>query len=143
MAKRARGDEEAVLGENTRSQARLTQRQLAAIASLLTSPTIRDAAEAAGVAESTLRKWRAMPAFQEALTSAFDDLWAGMTGRLQQRCATAIGTLETVCAFGDKDAAKVSAARSILEFAFKARSDMAIEARLAKLEQLFTEDDEE
>lgn len=127
------------MSESERPQTKLTARQLAAVSAMVTAPSIQAAAESAAVPLATLRRWRALPAFQEALAKSFDDLWAQMTGRLQGRCDTAIDTLETVCKVGDKDAARVSAAKTILQFAFQARADLDLLARVARLEELVEE----
>ena len=114
------------MAESERSQVKLTPKQLAAVEALMLAPSIQEAAARAGVPESTLRRWRAQPDFQAALKAASYELWQGLTNRLQASTEKAVATLESICDGGDKDTARVSAARWILEFAFKAREALIV-----------------
>ena len=49
---------------------KLTARQDALVAALLTAPTHADAAKKAGISEATLYRWLNLPAFQVAYRAA-------------------------------------------------------------------------
>lgn len=112
----------------------LTPRHLAGIAALLTSKSINDAAKAAGVGEKTLRRWLAQPEFQTALNAAAGEHMVSLMNRLQSRADRAMDVLESIAENGDKDAARVSAAGKLLEFAFRSKECLDLEALNARME---------
>jgi transcriptional regulator with XRE-family HTH domain len=114
---------------------KLTNTQERAITALLTEKTQAEAAAKAGVNESTVSRWLREPAFAEALQQARRDLVSVAIGRLQEAAATAVTTLKEIAE--DKaqlGSARVSAAKTILETAFKAQELQDIEDRLTALE---------
>jgi hypothetical protein len=113
----------------------LSARQLAAIPALLTAPSISAAAETLGINERTLRRWHKQPAFALALRLATDELWASLAKQLQSKASLAVETLADVCQTGDKDAARVGAARWLLELSMKMREQLDLAARLERLEE--------
>ena len=116
--------------------AALTPKQQRAIEALLKNPTTRAAAQAAGVSETTIFRWLADPAFSKAHREARGRILESTLLALQSASSDAVQTLRAV--MNDHDAlpaARVSAARSVLEFALKARTELEIEERLAALEQ--------
>ena len=107
--------------------------ELAIGINLLTSPSVKAAALTAGVGETTMHRWLALPAFQEALRRAGGDALRQAMGRLQARAGKAIDTLEAVCDSQDEGgSAKVAAARAILDFSFKALQVNELESLLAE-----------
>lgn len=120
--------------ENGRPPAKLTAKHMAGIAALLTSPSVRAAALACGVGETTFYAWLRLPAFQEALGKAGGDALRQAMGRLQARAGMAIDTLEAVCSSPDEGgSAKVAAARAILDFGFKALQVNELESLVAEM----------
>ena len=113
---------------------KLTAKHMAGIAALLTSPSVRAAAQSCGVGETTFYAWLRLPAFQEALGKAGGDALRQAMGRLQARAGMAIDTLEAVCSSPDEGgSAKVAAARAILDFGFRALQVNEIEGLVAEL----------
>ncbi len=122
-------------GTDSPASAALTAQQEAAIAALLAHPTITAAAAAIGHDESTVRRYLKIPAVAAAYQEARREVFAQASSRLLGACTKAITTLEAIC--GDDaapHAARVSAARAILENARGALEIDDITARLARLE---------
>ena len=114
-----------------------TRQREKAICGLLQQPTITQAAVYAGVSEGTLYRWlRKDAAFQAAYAEARRECVRQATARLQRACSVAVQTLEEV--MGDSEApssSRVSAAKSVLELAFKAVEIEELDARVTALEE--------
>jgi hypothetical protein len=112
----------------------LSYRQIRAIETLLAEPTIAAAAASAGVSERTLFRWLNSSDFAAAYKKARERLLEDAVATLQRASADAAQCLHTIV----KDEkvsvyARLTAAKSILELAFKAR-DLEIDERLAGIE---------
>jgi hypothetical protein len=107
-----------------------------AVSALLSEPSIRKAAESAGVPERTLYAWLKEPAFDAAYRAARRDSVQQATARLQYATSAAVSVLcqlmvkETVHA-----SIRLSAAKTILELSIKAIEIDDLAARLAALEK--------
>ena len=118
-----------------------TRRHEAALVALLSEPTMEAAANKAGVSISTLSRWMEIPEFQEKYRQARRDSVSTATCALQRHAAGAVATLAAV--MGDIEAppaVRVSAARAVLELAYRAVEVEDIMERLARLEQARAED---
>ncbi|WP_312200268.1 hypothetical protein [Anaerospora hongkongensis] len=106
------------------------------IIALLSSPDIQTAAAEAGISESTAWRWLRDDEFQNQYREAKKQALSVAIGKLQQATSAAVDTLRTVA---DDVAApassRVSAAKSILEMAFKATEIEDFEQRLSALEK--------
>jgi hypothetical protein len=114
----------------------LTQKQQKTIQTLLENPTVRAAAKAAGVGETTIFRWLAEPAFNRCYREARNHLLENTLTALQAASSEAVQTLRQV--MQDAEAmvtARVSAARAILEFSLKAKEQLETEERLSELER--------
>lgn len=116
----------------------LTKKQEQGVLALITSSTTKDAAQVCGVSEVTLWRWLQVEEFQQAYMTARREAVRLAIARLQQTSGEAVEVLRDVM----KDttvtpAARVTAAKTILEMSIKAVEieDMAI--RLAELERQF------
>jgi hypothetical protein len=98
---------------------KLTRKQEAVIAALLTEPTHAAAAAKAGVSEATLHRWLRLPAFQGAYRQARRELVEGAVGRLQAATGQAVDTLVAVAKDGEKAGDRVRAAVALLDYAFR------------------------
>jgi hypothetical protein len=108
------------------------------IETLLSCPTVEAAAEILGIRNVTAWRWRNDPAFAERYRGAAREAMSQAVALLQGAAREAVGTLRTIQSKGESEAARVSAARTILEMAVKA--DMEdIQQRLDSLEQAFDE----
>jgi phage terminase small subunit len=118
--------------------ATLTRRQEAFLATLLSCPTILQAARTAGIAEVTARRWLKEPSFQEAYRTARRHVVQHAVARVQQATCTAVETLEAIMQDPEAPAsARVSAAKAVLETAIKGIELEDLEARIAALELTF------
>ncbi|HEX3152954.1 MAG TPA: hypothetical protein VHR66_33085 [Gemmataceae bacterium] len=116
---------------------RLTARQHAAIAALLTCKTIKSAASNARVGEATLRRWLSNEAFKEAYRAARRGVMDGVISQLQQAAKKAVGTLERF--LGPKNgraADQIRAAIAVMDFATRGLEVGDLLARVEELERL-------
>lgn len=90
----------------------------AVISALLTARTLDEAAKQSGISRRTIQRWLADPDFAQAYAKAKAELVNFATGRLKSAMSKAVVVLEDVADAKDcPAAARVSAARVILEFA--------------------------
>lgn len=102
----------------------LSPQETAAIAALMTAPSIEQTAAQVGIHERTLRRWLSKDHFKRALRAEQRAFMACVTARLQQSASKAIDTLEAIMEQSDAPAAaRVTAARTLLELAHE-RIDM-------------------
>jgi len=114
---------------------RLTRRQERAIASLLAHATIKEAAEACGASERSVRRWLTLPAFADALGVARREAFGLAVGRLQAIACEAVDVLYRVMRDSESPpATRVAAARSILEFAREGLELDDLQRRLGEIE---------
>ena len=113
----------------------LQPKQLKAITSLLSHPTIRDAAQDCGISETTLWRWLNDAAFQSAYRQARRSVVERAMGELQAACSEAVTTLRRNLTCG-LASTEVTAAKIILEQAAKGIEMMDLQERLEWLEQL-------
>jgi hypothetical protein len=108
----------------------------AAIAALLTRPSIEDAARVAGVGEKTLRRWMREPQFQARYLRARREGVSQAIARMQQATGVA-GTviLKLMTDPNSPAAVRLRAAESVYTHAIKGVELEDIETRLAALEQ--------
>lgn len=124
---------------NATNQARpgLTPRQERAILELLSRSTIEEAAKAAGVNKTTLWRWFQLEEFHTAYMKARRESVKQAFARLQRATSEAVNTLSDVMKSATSyPAARVSAAKAILEFALKAVELEDLAERVNELEQL-------
>lgn len=116
---------------------KLTRKQESAIAALISEPTVMQAAGKAGVGETTLWRWMKQPEFQSAYRDARRQVMNTAIGRIQDACSQAVETLRAIMQDTEAPASsRVSAAKSILDVAFKAVELQDIEERITQLEQI-------
>lgn len=110
-------------------------RQSLALDALLAGASQTEAAQAAGVAPRTLRTWFHDPDFSRAYTLGCTELAKSAGRRAQAAATTALDTLVEVAENADNPpAARVSAARALLEQSDKATELLDVLARLDALE---------
>jgi hypothetical protein len=114
---------------------KLTPKQQRTIAALLTAPTVRKAAEEAGVPERTLYDWLKTPAFKSAYREAQRESFKHAMALCQKYLPHAVQTLLKVMA--DEEAphnAKVSAATALMKYARESIELDEVVERVEKLE---------
>ena len=113
----------------------LSPQQERAIVALLHQPGLTAAAKEAGVGKTTLWTWMQQPAFREAYRRARREAYAAAVARLQQVAGEAVETLREV--MNDKShqgAARVGAAKAVLDYAVKAAEVEDLSAKVEELE---------
>lgn len=115
----------------------MTPKKQKALLALLTSSTREQAAAAAGITSKTLRGYLADPEFQAEYKKAFGNMVEDATRQAQQAIAPALSTLREIVEDTDENAqARISAARSVLEYSIKLTETTDILSRLDELERL-------
>lgn len=113
----------------------MTSKQQKALVTLLTSPTREKAAAMAGITSKTLRNYLADPEFQAEYKRAFTALLEDAVRQAQQAVSPALFTLREIVEDTEENAqARISAARSVLEYSLKLTETTDILARLDELE---------
>lgn len=98
----------------------LNLKQEKAIMALLTEPTIKLAADKAGVGETTLYRWIQEEEFDQAFKNARKQAFSQTISRLQQTTTKAVATLESIMDDeGASASSRVTASKTVLEMAFK------------------------
>jgi hypothetical protein len=118
-------------------EGKLTPIQERAIVSLLSHATMRTAAKAVGVDETTLWRWLQDKDFHAAYMTARRETVKHAIARLQQISCEAVNTLREV--MKDKTAKgseRVSAAKAIIEYSIKAVEIEDLAQRVEELESV-------
>ncbi len=119
----------------------LSQKQLRGLEVLLVGGSDQQAAEAAGVSRSTMHRWRHDdPGFALALAAARNELLGRTTARLHAATAVAVRALEEVAKDSRFPAARVAAARAIMELSLRAIEVEELTKRIEELERRFEEE---
>ena len=114
----------------------LTQKQNKALLALLTQPTREAAAKAAGITSKTLRSYLDDPAFLSEYEKALSGLVKDATRQAQQSLSPALSTLREIVEDSRQPAtARISAARSLLEYSMRLTEITEILDQLRELEQ--------
>lgn len=114
----------------------MTPRKEKALQALLVSRTRAEAAKAAGISESTLRTYMQDAEFVERYKRAFGDMVQDATRQAQRTISPALSTLREIMEDREEQTtARISAARSILEYALKLSEQTDILEQLRELEQ--------
>jgi hypothetical protein len=115
--------------------AKFGRKMEAAIAALLTRPSIEDAARVAGIAEKTLRRWMREPEFNAQYLRARREAASQAIARIQQGMVpAAITMLKLMTDQSVPPAVRLRAAEAIVGLGLKGIEVEDIEVRLAQLE---------
>lgn len=113
----------------------LSPKQEKGIAALLSSATIKAAAEAAGVAERTIHTWLTEPAFDAAYRAARRDAVKLASTRLQVASSAAVSVLCQLMKPGNPPGVRLAAASKILDLSFQSVNIDDVLARLEAIER--------
>jgi hypothetical protein len=114
------------------------QKRTALINALLTTPSVKAAAESLKVSERSVRRALDDPDFQRDLRKHCRQLVRGTVARLQQHSAMAGLTLAKLL-HSENEAIQFGAARTILQLAVKGVETQDLEARIEELERVAQE----
>lgn len=104
------------------------------ISGLMSEATVLKAAASAGISETTAYRWLKRPEIAEAYRAARTEALAHATARLKALSSQFVATLESVS--GDENApasSRIAAAKTGLEFAYRADMYEDIEAMMQEL----------
>lgn len=111
-----------------------------AILNLLTHPTLKAAAEATKIGESTLWRWMQQDDFKEKYQEAKRNAVSHATARLRQSMTIAVDALVEMASNSKTPAvARASACRTLLEFGMKAHEMEDLQDRVERLEESLKE----
>lgn len=112
-----------------------TNARAVAVAALAAGLPQGEVARRAGVSDRTLRRWLKQDAFRRQVEDARAGLISSTVGRLADATTDAVATLVALLGTGNPPAARLGAARAILEMANRYRESEELEKRLAALEE--------
>ncbi len=127
------------LGQMKGHGAKFGRKKEEAIAALLSSKSVEDAARAIGLNANTLLRWRQIPEFRDAYRKARREAVQQSVARMQQ--ATGAATITVLKLMTDATvppAVRLRAAECVLDHAIQGIELEDFEARLATLEQAAT-----
>jgi hypothetical protein len=127
-----------MMSANLAQKSDLTPKQEKAIESLLTHPTMEEAAQSAGVNRTTIFRWLQQKDFQTAYTKARRESVKHAIARLQNRTGEAVEVLAEI--MNDSTAnpfARVAAAKTIIEHSVKSVEVEEMAERIQELEALY------
>ena len=118
-------------------QRKLTPKQERALVALLSTGTVRDAAELCKISEASLFRFLQVPEFQRRYREARRQLVETAIAQLQSDCSIAVKTLREIAEDTKAPAgSRVAAARTILEQSINAVEIMDLQERIERLEEL-------
>lgn len=106
----------------------------ALVVELASGATVRDAAKEARVSERTAYRRLENEEFRRQVGDLRRQMVDGATGRLAQAMGGAVAVLVTLAESAVSEAARVSAARAVVEFGIRLREAEEFEHRLSELE---------
>lgn len=112
----------------------ITPTQERAIAALLISSTLEEAAKTAGISSSTLRRWRSDPDFVKALDTHRIAMLEGVTARIRGAAADAIETVRDLAKNGKSEGVRLRAATTLLTMAYRSAEVDELATRLHEIE---------
>ena len=122
--------------QNNSGNYSLTAKQTRAVGYLLTSRTVAEAAEKAGVTERTVFAWLKLEGFRAALRDASRTSVDQTSRRLADGQAQALDTLATLMTNGINEGVKRAAAVDWLNLTLKYRDLNELEERITRLEEM-------
>ena len=98
----------------------MTHKQTQALAALLTHPTKSQAAAAAGIGLTTLKRYLDDPEFQEAYQKAVSEMFEDAASQAKKSLNPALSCLREIVEDASETAtARIQAARSLLEYGLR------------------------
>jgi phage terminase small subunit len=118
----------------------LSARQRRMVTAMLSSPTIKDAAQSAGINEATAWRYLQDPALKRALA----ERQTAVLGHASRRLAREMGAaMDVLCQImrdeGASDGARVSAARAVLDSGLRLAELVTLAERVAAIEDRMEE----
>jgi hypothetical protein len=122
----------------------LSAKQELALRALISHPTMKEAALAAGIGETTLWRYQQDESFARRLREARREVFSHATLRLQHACGDAVKALSEIVNNPEAGAgARVTAARVVLDQSLRAIEQDDLRARLDEMERFILRKQEE
>ncbi|MDS1029169.1 hypothetical protein RDV78_01450 [Bacillota bacterium LX-D] len=103
---------------------------------LLTSPTMKEAAEKSGISEATLYRLRKNEAFQDVLKAVKDSIFNDAMQKAQSYALESLEVLRTIMNdTAATDSSRVSAARTVLELGLQLRTTELVQQEIEELKK--------
>ena len=118
---------------------RLTAKQSQAVAALIAQPNARAAAQAVGISERTLNRWRNSEPFRDAHRAASEAVWDDALTELRAGQLAAVRALRDALP-ATAVADRIRAARALLDLGIRA-AESDLDRRLTALEETWPADD--
>jgi len=116
---------------------KLSRYKESAIASLISCPTVKQAAKKAGVAEKTLHRWLKEDEFITAYVKARGEIVSYAVCQMQKNMPKAINALAEITDDSNMPAsARVSAARTLIDMSLKAIEHEDLQLRIRNVEKI-------
>lgn len=120
----------------------MTHKQTQALAALLTHPTKSQAAAAAGIGLTTLKRYLDDPEFQEAYQKAVSEMIEDAASQAKQSLNPALSCLREIVEDASETAtARIQAARSLLEYGLRLTEITDVLRQINELERWKEETD--
>lgn len=114
----------------------MNTRKKKALECLIREPTKKEAARAAGIAESTMRLYFKDPEFVQAYNAALLELISDATNQAKQGLSPALKTLRDIVEDMDEKAGdRITAAKTILEYGLKLSEFVDVVHKVEELEE--------
>jgi hypothetical protein len=122
----------------------LTAKQELALSAVIAHRSLKEAAEAAGISETTLWRYMKDEAFSRRLSDARRDAVNHAAIRLQQASSDAVSVLHELMTKTDAPAsARTTAARTVLDYSFRVVEMGEMKRRIRELEEFLLRKQEE
>jgi|ERR1044071_874381 hypothetical protein len=122
----------------------LSAKQELALQAVISHPTLKEAALAAGIGETTLWRYMQDEEFSRRLREARREAVNHAVTRLQEASSEAVTVLRDLMMKEDAPpAARISAARTVLDYAMRAAEQDELKARIDELEKFILRKQEE
>lgn len=112
-----------------------TAKKTAAVLAMMTSPSIKAAAKAAGVSRATLFLWLKNESFRADLARARAETFAGAIGRLKAGTKEAARVLMDLLK-SKKEMTRFRASSAVLDLALRIHEGEELEVRMQRLEEI-------
>jgi len=114
---------------------KMTRLREQAIAALLEGGSVAAAAKKIGVDVSTLRDWQRNPDFSDAYRAARREIVSRATDKLAGSFDQAVESLTSIMAGSQNDAARIAAAKTVINLTLHTLEMEDFDQRLARLEE--------
>jgi len=126
------------MSKKTETKTELTQRQIKAIPSIVTSPTYTQGCKKAKIHKATLYKWLKDPVFKTELDRQRDEVASEAFGVLTQSLTKAVETLSGLLDNKD-DRIKRLTAKDVIDFIIRHKENEDLDKRLMEVEKRLAE----